>query len=122
MNDEVHVADTNGDSWLFAANGSVSYERTFACGGDEGGHPNVATIVETGQSSSASVTVACYRPTVTKNAETSYRRTYDWNLTKSADQTELILSEGQQFWAATRAASGRWCSAGPSSSTSTTTG
>lgn len=97
VNAAVHVADTNGDSWLFNGNGSVSYERTFACGSDKGSHPNVATIVETNQSDSASVGVACYQLAVTKNAETSFRRTWDWSLVKSADQTNLTLSEGQKF-------------------------
>lgn len=97
VNAAVHVSDTNGDSWLFSGNGSVSYERTFACGSDEGSHPNVATIVETGQSDSANVRVDCYRPTVTKTAGTSFSRTFDWSLVKSADQTNLTLSEGQQF-------------------------
>lgn len=34
---------------------------------------------------------------VKKNAATSFNRTYEWNIDKSADQTEVTLSEGQQF-------------------------
>lgn len=34
---------------------------------------------------------------VTKNASTSLTRTYVWTIEKNADQTELILSPGQQF-------------------------
>lgn len=97
VNAAINVDDSNGGSWLFNANGSVSYERTFACGGEQGSHDNIATIVETGQWSSATVRVDCYRPEVTKNAETSFRRTFDWSLEKAADQTHLTLSEGQQF-------------------------
>ena len=36
-------------------------------------------------------------PKVWKTAQTSLTRTYDWDVVKSADQTELTLSEGQKF-------------------------
>jgi len=98
VNDEVNVTDTNGPSF-----GPVSetttwmYDRTFTCGGDQGTHPNIATIVETGDSDSASVTVVCYELTVTKTAETSFTRTWDWDVLKSAGHDELTLSPGQVF-------------------------
>lgn len=98
INDSVNVTDTNGPSF-----GPVSetttwmYERTFTCDGDQGTHPNVATIVETGDSDDASVTVACYELTVTKNAGTSFTRTWEWDIVKTADQSELTLSPGQIF-------------------------
>lgn len=59
INDTIHVDDTNGYSWMFSASGSVSYTRTFTCDRDAGTHVNTATIRETGQSDSASVTVTC---------------------------------------------------------------
>lgn len=93
----VTVNDTNGGSWQFNDSGSVMYDRTFACGNDAGVHGNTATIVETGQSDSASVTVNCYRLTVTKDAETAFDRDWTWTIDKSADQTELILAPGQTF-------------------------
>ena len=62
VNDQVNVQDTNGMSWLFNASGSVNYTKTFTCDQDEGKHDNTATIVETGQSDSASVTVTCTPP------------------------------------------------------------
>lgn len=34
---------------------------------------------------------------VSKTAETSFTRTWTWTIEKSADQTQLLLSEGQQF-------------------------
>ena len=62
VNDSVNVDDTNGMSWLFNASGSVTYNRTFTCDEDEGTHNNTATIRETGQNDSASVTVTCTPP------------------------------------------------------------
>lgn len=36
-------------------------------------------------------------PIVKKDASTSFTRTYHWTIDKAADQTEIILSAGQQF-------------------------
>jgi hypothetical protein len=95
VNATIHVSDTNGASWEFNDSGSVSYDRTFQCPG--GTHGNTATIVETGQNDSASVSVQCHDLTVTKDAHTSLDRTWEWTIIKTADQTELELSPGQQF-------------------------
>jgi uncharacterized membrane protein len=64
MNETITVIDTNGGSWSFSDSGSVTYTETFACDSDQdqGPHPNMATIVETGQSASASVWVNCILP------------------------------------------------------------
>ncbi len=97
VNGTINVDDTNGDSWQFDDSGMVMYERTFGCDGDEGQHDNTATIVETNQSDSASVTVNCYALGVEKTAETTFTRTWEWSITKTADQTDLILSPGQVF-------------------------
>lgn len=97
VNDTINVDDTNGGSWQFSDTGSITYSQTFTCDSDAGQHDNTATIRETGQSSSASVTVTCYALQVTKNAATSFDRTYHWTIDKSADQTELTLSTGQVF-------------------------
>ena len=48
-----------GDLGSFSNSGSVSYSRTFTCFDDKGQHINIATINETGQTSSATVTVIC---------------------------------------------------------------
>jgi hypothetical protein len=95
VNATIHVSDSNGGSWQFGDSGSVSYDRTFQCPG--GVHGNTATIVETGQSDSASVSVQCYDPSVTKDAHTSLDRDWEWTIVKTADQGELTLSPGQQF-------------------------
>ena len=96
-NHTIHVDDTNGGSWEFSASGSVTYDKTFTCDEDAGTHDNTATIRETGQSDGASVTVNCYALEVTKDASTAFTRTYTWTIDKSADQSELTLSLGQQF-------------------------
>jgi len=95
VNATIHVSDSNGGSWQFGDSGSVSYDRTFQCPG--GSHGNTATIVETGQSDSASVSVQCYDLGVTKDAHTSLDRNWEWTIVKTADQQELTLSPGQQF-------------------------
>ncbi len=97
INDTVHVGDTNGGSWTFSASGSQSYTKTFACNADQGAHNNTATITETGQSASASVTVACYALQVAKTAQTSLTRTYDWTINKAGDQSSLTLATGESF-------------------------
>lgn len=98
INDEINVNDTNGKSWVFDDTDSVSYTKTFTCDADKGKHSNTATISETGQTSSASVTVSCYSLNVTKTANTSFKRTYDWDIAKSGP-TGLTLAIGQQFLA-----------------------
>jgi hypothetical protein len=74
----------------------VSYTRTFTCG-SSGVHGNTATIVETGQNDSASVSLQCYALAVSKDAHTSLDRTWEWTIVKTANQQELTLSPGQQF-------------------------
>jgi hypothetical protein len=53
--------------------------------------------VQTGQNDSASVAVQCYGLQVSKDARTSLTRTWDWTIAKSADQTDVLLTPGQQF-------------------------
>ena len=92
----IEVVDSNGMAWVFSDSGSVTYEHTFTCT-EQGAfeYDNTATIVETGQSASATVYVECYALEVTKDVGTSATETYDWSITKSADQTQLVLSPGQ---------------------------
>jgi hypothetical protein len=71
------------------------YDRDFTCSATGStDYPNVATIVETGQTADASVTVDCYDLDVDKDAETSFR--WDWAIDKveDAETTELFLYEG----------------------------
>jgi hypothetical protein len=98
VNATINVDDTNGSSWLFAGTGSVGYTRTFTCDLDEGEHTNTATIRETRQSDSATMTLNCYALSVSKTATPSLTRTYTWTIDKSTDQTSPVtLSSGQVF-------------------------
>jgi len=76
---------------------TFEYSRTFTCDGDEGLNNNTATIDETGQSDDASVMVNCYALAVTKDVDPSFDRDWEWTIEKSADQSSLLLSEGQLF-------------------------
>jgi len=105
-NGEVNVDDTYalGDAGPFSNSASYTYTRPFACGTEQGQYtgtgnivPNTATITETGQNDSAEVTVNCYDLTVTKTADTTFDREYDWNIEKTADATEITLATDQSY-------------------------
>ncbi|MDM7924291.1 MAG: hypothetical protein QUS14_18555, partial [Pyrinomonadaceae bacterium] len=95
VNDSINVTDTNGGSWNFSDTTVVSYTRTFACSTDDGTHNNTAMITETGQSASASVEVNCYDLSVSKTAQTSLTRTFDWTIDKSVDDNSFDLFKGE---------------------------
>lgn len=97
INNTINVDDTNGGSWAFSNSGSQSYSRTFDCNRDDGTFDNTATIRETGQHDSASVTVTCYDLSVIKTADTSLTRTYSWGIVKTADQSSLTLALNQSY-------------------------
>jgi hypothetical protein len=88
INDEIHVDDTNGYSWTFSSSGSVTYDKTFTCA-DEGTNVNTATIRETGQSASATVTVTCITP---PQATISGVKYYDANLNGERDPDEVAIA------------------------------
>lgn len=96
VNDTVDVTDTNGMSWDDVADDATfDYAETFECGADEGVHNNTATITQTGQNDSASVTVNCYDLDVTKTAVPTFSRDFDWTIDKSVDPTSLDLFDGE---------------------------
>lgn len=95
--ENINVTDTNGGSWAFSGTGSVSYTRTFTCDDDAGSHGNTATITQTGQHAEANVVVHCYALTVTKDAFTSYTRSYTWDIDKSVSPSSLTLALGQNY-------------------------
>lgn len=97
INNSIDVTDTNGKSWSTDSSNSWQYSNTFVCDTDGGTHNNTATITQTGQSANASVTVNCYQLGVSKTANTSLTRTYNWNVIKTADQTSLTLALNQSF-------------------------
>lgn len=99
VNATVNVTDTyEGSLGSFTGSGgTATYTRQFACDDDEGQNDNTATITETGQSDDASVQVNCYQLSVSKDADESYTRTYEWSIDKSADQDSLELMPGESF-------------------------
>ncbi len=98
VNNSVEVTDTvEGSLGIFSTGGSTTYSRTFGCDADEGTHNNTATITETDQNDSASVTVNCYDLQVTKTADESLDRKWTWTIDKVGDQTALTLAPGQVF-------------------------
>jgi hypothetical protein len=82
----ITVEDTNGYSWTFSSSSSVTYNQTFTCK-DEGTYEynNTATIRETGQSASATVTVVCSTPPPATISGVKY---YDANLNGKRDPGE----------------------------------
>jgi hypothetical protein len=76
----------SSDPALYAGDGKYSYTKT-----------NVARIVETNQTDSETVTVNCYAPVVSKTADGSFDRDWDWTIDKTGDQTSLVLAVGQSF-------------------------
>ena len=105
VNGTVNVSDTVAGAFgPFSGSDTIEYSSTFDC--DDvtytDGHgsytvDNTASIVETGAESSASVSVDCYVLDITKDAIESLDRIYTWSITKSADQTDVILMPGQQL-------------------------
>jgi hypothetical protein len=96
INGSVTVADTNGGQWSVSNSGSISYDGVFSCA-DSGQNNNTATIVETGQSDSAQVTVNCFSIGVSNSASTSFDRKYDWTIDKTADQSTITLAVNEQL-------------------------
>jgi hypothetical protein len=102
LGDSIEVSDD-----LFGDFGSTSTSQTFSystdheCGSEDGdGYdvPNTATFTGAGGgSASDTAQVNCYDLAVTKEAFTSYTRTWTWDVTKSADQTALTLMPDQEF-------------------------
>jgi hypothetical protein len=90
-----------GSPWTFSNSGSEKYSRTFNCNNGDKTYNNTATIQETGQSSSAAVTVKCYELNVSKNVKTSLDRKWDWTVDKKVDgkkQLDLTLALGTQSY------------------------
>ena len=93
-NRSVNVEDVSGQSWTFEDSGAETYAMPLACDANAGASENVVTIVETGQTAVATVTVNCYALTVSKTAVTEYTRTFGWEVVKTSDTTSLVLPAG----------------------------
>ena len=121
--DSVNVTDDNGTPGdtgddrsfgPFSDDGSDGYTQTFDCSSDPEDYTdgtysysvtNTASIDETGGSDTATVQVNCYLPLVTKTADTSFTRTYNWTIDKDAldaddhsiDAGGLMLADGESY-------------------------
>lgn len=96
---EAVVEDSNGMSWNFSGDSLIRYPSVLDCG-DEGSNVNVATLsTQTALpvSDSAEVLVECHSLDVSKDAQTRYTRTYDWDITKAASMVDLLLAEGESY-------------------------
>jgi hypothetical protein len=98
---EVNVTDTNGGLGAAAGDFEWLYPIPQTCSSDPDDytdgfysftHTNTATIDETGQSDSETVTVNCYAPTVSKDAAGDYDERHDWEITKDYDGTYDLLA------------------------------
>ena len=100
----VNVTDSNGETWGPVSDSTTwKYKDAAVCSNDpasyKDGHysatlQNTATIDQTGTSANTSVTVDCYAPVVSGQGTADYTRTWNWNITKTADQTTMTLP----FW------------------------
>ena len=112
-NNAVSIADPNDPATPrgpFTASGSFQYIVTKTCGASPSGptaYPNTATMTSTdglNKTDDATISVTCVNATVTKTAATTFRRTWQWDITKSRGlinelpaPTTLILTSGQSF-------------------------
>lgn len=106
VNKTVHVTDNfnaTGDVALGTVTSpntnTFNPTHTFTCGADAGTFNNVAKITETAQQATASVTVNCRDLTVTKTADTKFRRKWTWGVTKTINPsaTDITLAINEQY-------------------------
>jgi hypothetical protein len=105
VNDEVKFEDAvYGDAEVITASKTYHYDDVFACEVDEGAHQNTATIygkdnqdqyTNVLDSDSETVNVYCYLLSVSKDAETSYTRTWNWDIDKTVDPADISMFAGE---------------------------
>ena len=86
---------------------TYTYSRTEVCSSEPGDYTNgfdsttyanTASIQETtGDSDSAQVTLDCYAPIVSKDADPEWQREYGWNIEKSVDPAAHAGIQGDTF-------------------------
>ena len=112
-NNAVSIADPNDPSTPrgpFTASGSFNYIVTKTCGASPSGptaYENTATMTSTdglSKTSKASISVTCVAATVTKTSVATFRRSWQWDITKSRGlingqpaPSSLTLQPGQSF-------------------------
>ncbi len=103
----IDVTDTNGEGWSASGDATWTYAETLACSTTQGsytngfytyGHPNTATITQTGASSSENVTVNCYAPVVSKDAAAGYDERHEWGVVKTVDPASQSGFAGEEVF------------------------
>ena len=109
VNGSINVQDVyNGGApetigTAITGNTTIPYTRNVVCGSNltyvngVATYPrlNTATIVETNQSDSASMTVNCYRPSVGKTVDPDFTRRFTWQILKTVNPSQINLLDGQ---------------------------
>jgi hypothetical protein len=95
--EDATLDDTRFEGTFGAQPATQTYDENLACDGDQGENKNTATLTETDTSTNrtdfAQVDLTCYGLTVTKNATTTFTRTWTWDIDKSADQTSIVIQK-----------------------------
>lgn len=100
---EIDVSDTNWMNWHFTDTDTKSYSNTFVCWGSNwykwlNNVINNTVIIDwTDISDSASVIVNCYDLDVSKTAETTFDRTYLWDIKKTWSVDNLTLADWETY-------------------------
>jgi hypothetical protein len=106
--ESITVTDSNGESWSTSVSATWIYSETQTCSTETAlyaafgfystDYNNTAKINETiGDSDSEKVTLTCYAPVVSKDADTEWKKKYDWTITKSVDPAKHVGFVGDEF-------------------------
>lgn len=99
LNATATLTDLAGPLNQAAVSGTTVYvSKTYACNADQGTKNNTATVTPndggTPASDTASLTINCASLTVTKDASTTYTRTFPWTINKSVTPATWTLFTG----------------------------
>jgi len=90
VDNQITVTDSDSafGPWTFSASGSVNYDKTFDCSGQNSQptftytFPNTVTA-SSGATATTQVVINCYSLAVTKTANTTFNRAWSWTIAKS---------------------------------------
>jgi hypothetical protein len=107
VNDTITVNDSNGSTLTFSQSGNQSYEKQFTCPSNAGQMDNTATVIyedgSSGPSATAAVNMSCNEINVLSGLElddpalTSFTRTHNWTIAKTAGEPVLTLAQNQTY-------------------------
>jgi|GEM_PF-428464 len=97
VNAAINVTDTNGQNrGAINKDSTYSYERPLTCS-NQGAYINTATIVETNQKAATTVNIQCFSPGVSTIVNTTFDRSWNWNIDVVSTQKDITLSTGQRY-------------------------